>query len=107
MLLSFTSIIFTYRIFILGRAANVSEAETDTNPIDRTVAQLLFQGPSDPSSGPPMKNGLLESSVPGSPEKYHFNLKAESGEPVAESLSELSDKQNQYDSNCSAVGNIN
>lgn len=74
----------------------MTEAETDTNPIDRTVAQLLFQWPSDLSSGPPMKNGPLESPVPGSPEKYHFNLKAENGEPTAEGLSELSDKRNMY-----------
>lgn len=71
------------------------------------MAQLLFQWPSDPSSGPPMKNGPLESPIPGSPEKYYFNLKAENGEPAAEVLSELSDKQNEYNSNCCAVSNIN
>lgn len=84
-------------IFVLVRSSKIADVETGTNPIDRTVAHLLFHRPPDPSATPPMKNCSLESPLSGNSEKYHIQLKGESEEPVSQCLTEtLIDKVNTY-----------
>ncbi|PQM39567.1 hypothetical protein Pyn_22052 [Prunus yedoensis var. nudiflora] len=71
----------------LGQASQVlrciafMDVETDTNPIDRSIAHLLFHRPKDPSARPandPLSlrsSALIHGSVnstPGMPEKQVF-----------------------------------
>ncbi|XVE49566.1 hypothetical protein DITRI_Ditri01bG0092100 [Diplodiscus trichospermus] len=44
-----------------NKCAGFMDVETDTNPIDRSVAHLLFHRPSDPSLRPTTENASLKS----------------------------------------------
>lgn len=64
------------------------DAETDTNPIDRTVAHLLFHRPPEPCRGL-SKDGFAQLPISGNPEKFSVQQKIEDClSPPAKCLSE-------------------
>ncbi|KAG9443689.1 hypothetical protein H6P81_015029 [Aristolochia fimbriata] len=71
-----------------GRSTRVPDAETDTNPIDRTVAHLLFHRPAEPSVGPSIKEGIPGSPVSTNPEKLPLKPKLEGVDPGTECISD-------------------
>ncbi|XXG53319.1 hypothetical protein AAC387_Pa03g1427 [Persea americana] len=70
------------------RSTYMPDAETDTNPIDRTVAHLLFHRPPEPCRGLSM-DGFAQLPISGNPEKFPVQQKIEDClSPPAKCLSE-------------------
>lgn len=62
--------------FFHCRSSHLPDAETDTNPVDRTVAHLLFYRPTEPY-GRLSKDGFAEFPISGNPEKLPVQQKVE------------------------------
>ncbi|XP_068661557.1 protein LNK2-like [Aristolochia californica] len=71
-----------------GRSTRVPDAETDTNPIDRSMAHLLFHRPTEPSVGSCIKEGAPGSPVSTNPEKLALKPKLENVGPGTECISD-------------------
>ncbi|XP_068660749.1 protein LNK2-like isoform X2 [Aristolochia californica] len=71
-----------------GRSTRVLDAETDTNPIDRTIAHLMFHRPAEPPVGPSTKEGVPGSPVSKNSEKLALRSKLENEGRVTECISE-------------------